>query len=1202
MSIQPPKIDKRTYEDIVEETVKLVQVYTATQESVDNKAELLRDRILAQDIQGTDGKIIATSCTLINEQIANVIANLKNDQIKYLEQVNLIKIKGWWKPEKPDAGLALIRIFGRMAATVSDRLNRVPEKNFLAFLDLLGTQILPPQPARVPLTFSLASGVPENTTALVPAYTQISVSPAEGEEEEVVFETESDLLVTPVQLKAVFVRQPSEDKYSEYLRHGEAERTLQATSGNDAFLAFAGDTAIEHSLYLACDALFTLPEPKTITIAIHSPEAAKLSKLPTTWSYWNGVTWGLLSPTPTLNENQLQLKINSNNLSNLIQQQLNGVEAAWLRASLNPSILTEDAEKEANKLIVNNISSFDTNDSIQLISDNQDRENYKVLSVDLAKNTIVIEPNLKCRYLKGTYVWFAQLPSVSRITVSAKIEPESKEKAPDRCFFNTVPIDLSKNFYPFGEQPRFNDTFYIAIGEVFANPQTQVTVKIKLSSMPPMPINPSSDLKINWEVCDGNNWQWISDLNYKFTEDKDITITLPANIAPTTVGGENRYWVRARIVQGNYGTDNATQIILGENVTVQTDPSKSQTIKVNSVQGITNDSLWIGSGSDREAATITSIDFSTNTLTLQNPLTKGHPLGTKVLLRSVFGPPSVQSLTLSYTYNSEKNALSACLIHNDFKYIDCKDKANQDNSWSPFTATEDKNSTLYLGFNKPFPNRAITLYFQVETPTAKDLSAATTNLTKPRLVWEYFNGQVWTKLSVIDETAAFSDRGLIKFIGPSDFTATQEFNQTLYWLRVRWEKGEFRVPPRLRRILTNTIWASQTTTLQNEILGFSNGNPNQKFSTVQSPILPGQQLEVQEQKIPSPEEQIEIEKLEGKQAITIVRNDTGQVETVWVRWHEVSDFYQSGRRDRHYTINRLTGEIQFGDGKYGLIPPQGRNNIRMARYKTDGGAKGNKPAQTVTQLKTSIPFINSVTNVEPAGGGADQEPIERVKERGPKFIRHRNRAVTAQDFEDLAYEASPDVARAKAIAPICNPLAKQLWLEPKNPNFNLENHQKLIQEQKTNPGLVKLFIVPGNAFPQPIPSLALIERVENYLRDRASPTLNLWVGSPKWLEVSVTAEVVPTSLEFADAVRTTVIQRLETFLHPLTGGVSGQGWEFGREPHESDFYALIESIDRVDYVRSLSVKIEPELPKPPEPFLIFSGSHNITLFLSNIGG
>ncbi|NJS42019.1 hypothetical protein HC766_07150 [Candidatus Gracilibacteria bacterium] len=468
-----------------------------------------------------------------------------------------------------------------------------------------------------------------------------------------------------------------------------------------------------------------------------------------------------------------------------------------------------------------------------------------------------------------------------------------------------------------------------------------------------------------------------------------MELTLP-KVAPTEVNGESHYWLRVRIIAGNYGTPAANQSTVFATLIEATntnEATKVTKLKVNSVRGfMLGDPIQILSAIP-VSASINDIDLKTNTLTLNSELKPLPTAGTLIQVTSSnsgIQPPSVKSLELTYTYNypnsntsSSKSPFTACLSYNDFIY-QVRDLSS---SFTPFARNTNSLSSLYLGFDRPFPNRPIALYFQVETPTATELSETTTNPTKPRLVWEYFNGKDWGKLNAIDETAAFSDRGLIKFIGPSDFTATQEFNQTLYWLRVRGQSDGYRVPPRLRRILTNTIWASQTTTLHDEILGGSNGNPNQIFRTVKSPILPGQQLEVQEQKVPPIEEQKEIEKLERTDAITVVRDEKGEVETVWVRWHEVSDFYESGTRDRHYTLNRLTGEIQFGDGKYGLIPPQIRNNIRMARYKTDGGAKGNKPAEIINQLKTTIPFIDRVTNLEAAGGGSDRDrSIEGKKE------------------------------------------------------------------------------------------------------------------------------------------------------------------------------------------------------------------------------
>jgi predicted phage baseplate assembly protein len=1202
----PPKIDNRTYDDIVEQTVKLGQHFTVQDSSdvVANKLEELLDRTIAEDIKDAEGNIIAAAGTLIDQKIADALLKIES-----LKQVK-VNSKGWCKPDKPDAGLALIRIFGRMAALVSDRLNQALEKNFLAFLDLIGTQILPPQPARVPLTFSLATGA--KVDALVPARTQVAAPATAGENQEVVFETERDLVVTPAQLQAVFVRDPGTDCYSDY--------TQKATGIEDtAFSVFSAELSIEHSLYLACDQLFTLPEPKTVTLRMNSPETALLAGLPITWSYWDGATWqGLSSSSSSPNLWQVTIA----NLPIPTPLAIDGLNAAWVRAQLKQSPL----QSQTSSLHIDQITA-----------------QVRIGLIDLA---------------------------------------------PDLCFFNSTPIDLSKDFYPFGEQPRFNDTFYIASKEAFARPGSLVTVTVTQSEG--STINTNGNVELAWEAWDGIGWVKLTTssttldgaeipagsktLPANFTASGKVKFTLSQSTAPTVINGETNGWIRVRIVKGNYGTE--ATFNQSSTFTLLNEESKATTkqIKVTSVRGfMPDDTIWIDSGSKQEIVDIESVDIPKQTFTLKTALTKDHSIGTSVILgsASAFASPSLNSLKLSYTYDATA-PISACRTYNDFTYLDpfgiervtpiSEDAASGQNqlkvdsigglavgdrismnsgnqayeiqaiapntktvtlktpltqayakgtqvirSFEPFTATADSKPTLYLGFDQPFPNQAVALYAQVEPPKPDEVTVtdgetiSTSTPQPPRLVWEYASPSGWKRLGVQDETSAFAERGMIRFIGTPDFTTGAEFGQSLYWLRVRWESGEFRLEPRLRRLLTNTTWASQTTTIENENLGSSDGNPNQTFRTTNSPVLLGQRLEVKEQEVLSPAEQSAIEQLEGADAVTILRDEAGIPEAVWVRWHEVPDFYGSGLRDRHYTINRITGEVLFGDGQHGMVPPIGRNNLRMSLYQIGGGEQGNKEANTVNQLKTTVPYIDSVTNLEAAGGGTDLEPMERVKERGPKVLRHRGRAVTVQDFEDLAYEASPDVARVKAIAPnriVTNgkissfdPLAEGLWLDA--------NHQASDEHNKVqNVGQVQLLIVPRSSALQPVPSLALIEQVETYIRDRASPTVILRVGSPEWLKVSVTAEIVPTSLEVADTARNAVIQRLDNFLHPLIGGVRGQGWEFGREPHESDFYALIEAINSVDYVRSLSVSIEPKLPEPPEPpkpFLIFSGNHNIAV-------
>ncbi|NEP00796.1 MAG: hypothetical protein F6K58_19445 [Symploca sp. SIO2E9] len=1278
-----------------------------------------------------------------------------------------------WRPladAKPDAGRALIRIFGHLATIVSDRLNQVPDKNFLAFLDLIGTSVQPPKSARVPLTFYLATG---STEALVPAQTEVAAPPTEGEEEEVIFETERDLVLTNVELQAVFVREPGRDCYS--------DRTKQATGQEDAaFLTFAGDQPIEHSLYLACDHLLTLPESKNLTLTIDSPNAVGLAAVPVTWFYWSGEVW---RPILGIIEG-LDVEIKDGEVTvqpgkaidyqgrkiNLTQE--HSVDLSGNANQTRLVVISYNGSVPLVELIAETNTSKPANTHIRLArleigEQNQISKSFPNLTNSgnsqwqvLIENLPVPSPNsingINAAWLKAQLTNTPLPPpqSFPKINhISASVEINGSNLAPDLCFFDTDELDLSKDFYPFGEEPGFNDTFYLASKEVFSKAGAQVTVNLVLSSDAP-PVNTTGGVEVRWEVWNGNSWEVVKHNAFgvsaaNFTTGGEFTFTLPGQMEPQPVNGETNYWLRTRIIRGNYGTEEATaeqtstilkasraitttltqavssgvstlqvnsvsnfqsndRILIGaetsqpeyaeinsiadntltltknlnwdhaNGATVelfeQEVSSGTNTIKVDSVRGfLPSDRLRIDPGTDKqEDLEIDSINFNENTLTLKSNLTQSHLVETSVVLlpASALAPPVVKSIKLSYSYNSGDSPLSACLTYNDFTYVDCTAKANQDGSpFEPFTPTQDLRPTLYLGFDTPFANRPTTFYAQVEPPAPGELATSPTITQKAVIIPEYTNPSGWVRLGIeADQTSAMSQPGLVQFIGPTDLTKQTEFARELYWLRIRWQWGDFRVPPQLRQLLLNTTWATQTTTIESEILGSSNGNPNQTFSTVQFPVLEGQQLEVREEE------------------------ETEQQEEVWVVWQEVANFYGSGPGNRHYLLNHLTGEVSFGNDQQGKIPPLGRNNIRMLHYRTGGGKQGNKPAQAITELKTTVPYVDSVTNLEAASGGAEQESLEWVKEQGPKTLRHRYKAVTAQDIEDLVYQASTDVARAWAITPQFNPKELQwlpsyhlqleqsgmikvsLWSQDNDPpvNYHLQvkingpgqampykegtfsseqpgNRQltyrvtasqfsvgsqwcvsivnlgdvnvsgdatieypggsltpsfnvppKTINPADNSPylnredvGRVELIILPQSSARQPTPSLGLLNSVEQYIRARCVPTLDLRVTGPYWVKVKVTTEVVPVSLEVAPAVVVALKEALNHFLHPLTGGVEGQGWPFGRQPHKSDLYQLIESVKGVNYVKSLSIDLAQIPEEQRHRFLIYSGEHQI---------
>ncbi|NEO72971.1 putative baseplate assembly protein [Moorena sp. SIO3H5] len=972
---------------------------------------------------------------------------------------------------------AIVNIFARFAEIIIERLNQVPDKNFLGFLDLLGASRLPPQPARVPLTFSLAAGT--TVDAVVPKGTQVAAPPAEGEQDPVIFETERELVVTTTKIESIFVRDTQQDLYS--------DRTSIITKpASPGVEVFRGNQPIEHSLYIGHSKLLGFAEIDTFKVTINLSEAL-VGTGEIKWQIWqemeNGANWQDITPSNDGTQGLTQSgdrEIEFGTITALPLTTVNSVTTRWLRCRL-------------------------------------------VTPITLVDN----------------------LPKIEDIKLEATIR--STELLIEKAFLNQLPVDLTKEFFPFGEKPKLGDTLYLANSKIFEQENAQITLQVNLRNPAtegsgeadefPRPTQASRNLRLKWEFWNGNVWQELGnavasdnttnnpesrfqDTTQVFTQNGQVAFTLFEKPAPTTVNGVESFWIRVRIIAGNYGREASYQ--------------------------------QVGDSYQLQAAT--------------------------------FAPPLIESIVVSHSLTLSDEDPEDVITYNDFVY-----STNSPKPLIPFKRTALDKQAFYLGFRLPlartdFPNRTISLFHCVTEVNYGDNTITILHQNEQiQLLWEYWDGQEWGQLTIRDETENFTRSGLIEFLPPGDFSPKEDFNlPPRYWLRVQWLKGDYEVEPKLKQVLLNTTMAAQTATIQNEIVGSSDGSENQKFQTTSQPILAGQELEVRESEIPSALEKDKIVLEEGENAITVTTNETGRPQEIWVRWHQVPDFYQSQPRDRHYVLDNLTGKITFGDGRNGLIPPPGKGNIRMSRYQTGGGTAGNKPVGAIVQLKTTVPYVDKVINHQAAAGGAEAESLDSLIERAPKEIRHRQRAVTREDYEDLAKLASPEVIRAK-----CVPLAN-LKTNPLDPNPDLG-------------GAVSVIIVPRSMEAKPRPSLELIKGVQNYLQAYTQPTVEISVVGALYVRVNITAEIAVTSLQRAREVAQTVEQTLASFLHPLTGGFEGMGWNFGRQPYKSDFYRLLEGIAGVDHVPSLEVDEEVDDPQELEDvkqtgrFLVYSGKHNISL-------
>src|SRR5438552_6059518 len=105
----------------------------------------------------------------------------------------------WTDHNDSDPGITLMQMFAWLAEIVIYRLNRVPEKNYIKFLELVGVQLRQPAPARAELQFTL---VKDATQAPVGAGTQVQLGAA-SDGPPIVFETDADLMAVGLSLKSV---------------------------------------------------------------------------------------------------------------------------------------------------------------------------------------------------------------------------------------------------------------------------------------------------------------------------------------------------------------------------------------------------------------------------------------------------------------------------------------------------------------------------------------------------------------------------------------------------------------------------------------------------------------------------------------------------------------------------------------------------------------------------------------------------------------------------------------------------------------------------------------------------------------------------------------------------------------------------------------------------------------------------------------
>lgn len=511
----------------------------------------------------------------------------------------------------------------------------------------------------------------------------------------------------------------------------------------------------------------------------------------------------------------------------------------------------------------------------------------------------------------------------------------------------------------------------------------------------------------------------------------------------------------------------------------------------------------------------------------------------------------------------------------------------------PLSTTPQANAALYMGFDQAFPagiNRLTFLATQGATPApVQGGSDPLASISPPvQAYWEYWNGQ-WQTLQVqTDTTFALTRNGYVTFQAPTDAQPTQfglltkPTDPALFWIRYRIQSivgAGYELPPSLQCMLLNTVSATNQVTETNELLGASNGRPNQTFQLAFYPVMP----------------------LLAGQGIAV---DEG---SGYVLWTEVEDFAGYGPTDTVYTLDHSTGLVAFGDNKQGKIPRwlsgNGSNldsadqtNIMAVSYRWGGGAAANSGAGTITTLQTTIPNIQGVTNPVPSYGGADEETVEHAQDRAPMTLRTGNRAVTTDDFAFLATQTpGAQIARAQAF-----PLL--------NPNFRVmrSSVDGSAQVEAPIPGAVTVYVLPESLQPMPVPSESTLQLVSNYLDAHRLLTCEVFVAAPPYREVRIEVDVIAEPTADLGTVSNAVLSQLLAYFNPLPpGGTEGNGWDFGATIYFAETYRQIFDVDGVKLITgNLKTYVDSVLQPPCTDIqlqpneIVYSLNHGVSVSYS----
>ncbi|MEG2482132.1 MAG: baseplate J/gp47 family protein [Lachnospiraceae bacterium] len=651
-------------------------------------------------------------------------------------------------------------------------------------------------------------------------------------------------------------------------------------------------------------------------------------------------------------------------------------------------------------------------------------------------------------------------------------------------------------FFPFGESPSIYDEVYFSSNEVFQKKDARISIQFDLDFLK-IPIDmDETEITIDWKVI-------MKKKDFKLDKEYDITIDQVTWEYYNGLGWSRlfpgpEYEDIFSTANGMKGQRKRMEFICPENIEkalVQADESYCIRAKI---------------------------------LKIKNAYK----------INGFYITPLISEVKLSYDYTGHEQSPKLLEMFHNMQVKQYNDIDLNNSREFPLVETlEGNNFIWYLGFDRAPVDGPIKMLCNLYD-TAKH--------KMPELVWEYYTLQGWKNMNVIDETENFRKTGLVTWIGNHDFIEKNIFRKTRYWIRIQDIENTYgmyhtRFIPRIDDICLNTTKIIHLQNKEGELLFVEQPTEFLTLSLMNTKVC-WIQVWVNETNNLSLSE---IDKLTENKRLDIVYSDNGVIESIWVKWEEVSDFSLSNGKSRHYLIDRNEGVLHFSDGIHGAIPPKGQQETIKVNYTFGGGEEGNLEINQIQMLNASVGFISTVTNPTKTYGGCDVENIYDSFKRNAETLTHRNRCVTRTDYEEISKAACRNIVKVKC--------------------FSGKN-----QDGEEEKGAITLVVLPNdyqscnNSFED------IQEKLFAYLPKCMDSNIvglgKLYVTKPHFLEIRIRAEIVVKDFNDVFGIKEDLNDALERFLDPISGNFNEMGWGIGKIPTHNQIMSIMKGIKGIEFI------------------------------------